>query len=348
MKRRLMSVLILFFIITSLFIFYGCVASVEDDTVLFVEGEPVSRMEYEYHLISVMKTFEYYSTSPINWSLQIKGVSAEDYFREQAIDSVLLLRAVIINGERLDLSLTDDELGQIKASIDDEIKQSGGKRAFDKQLKNAGLNLELYEYLMTGPELYNKIFQNIYGEESTLFPDEGTVKDYYRRSYIRTRHILFFLIDEEGVPLSIGEREERLREMNEILSQLREGEDFEYLMSLHNEDTVINGASLCFTQGYMPENYYQAAISLPIGGISDVIMTNNAVCIINRLPLDNIYLIENYGPIRQECAKYSFDSLLEDWKDKLRVEFTPLYFDVDVQTLYSEYVQIKVPPGRLH
>ena len=38
MKRRLMSVLILFFIITSLFIFYGCVASVEDDTVLFVEG----------------------------------------------------------------------------------------------------------------------------------------------------------------------------------------------------------------------------------------------------------------------------------------------------------------------
>ena len=38
------------------------------------------------------------------------------------------------------------------------------------------------------------------------------------------------------------------------------GGDFEQLMLLYNEDTAINSASVCFSHGFMPENYYQAAV----------------------------------------------------------------------------------------
>lgn len=344
MKRRLIMVVLASIIITSPFIFVGCESSPYDYRVLLVEGGHVSKMEYEYQLISVMKTYEYYSGRPIDWGMRIHGMQAEEYFREQAVDSVLLLRAVYSNGERLNLALTEDESAQIKKNIDEQIKQAGGKRAFDKQLKATGLNRELYEYIISGPELYYKIYQQIYGQDSPLFPDDNTVRNYYRQSYLKTRHILFFLIDEEGIPLSISDREERRSTMDEILVELQEGEDFELLMLHYNEDTAINGASVCFSQGVMPENYYQAAVSLPFGGISDVIVVNDSLCIINRLPLDDAYLDENFDSIRQECAKYSFDSLLDEWKDELTVERTPLYYEVDVQSLYSEYVAIKMPP----
>ena len=110
--------------------------------------------------------------------------------------------------------------------------------------------------------------------------------------------------------------------MNEILSQLREGEDFEYLMSLHNDDTAINGVSLCFTQGYMPENTIR--LQFPSYWWHQRCYNDKQRSVHNQqAALDNIYLIENYGPIRQECAKYSFDSLLEDWKDKLRLSSHP-------------------------
>ena len=59
--------------------------------------------------------------------------------------------------------------------------------------------------------------------------------------------------------------------MEGILSELRAGGDFEQLVLLYNEDTAINSASVCFAW-FMPENYYQAAVSLPRYGISDVIV----------------------------------------------------------------------------
>jgi hypothetical protein len=345
MKRRLIAVFFALITIVCLFALVGCEDSHEEQTVLIIEGEPVSKLEYEYQLISVMKTYEYYGGRPIDWSTLIEGMEAEEYFREQAIESVLLLRAVKLNAERLDVSLTDKEYSQIKNTIDEQIKQAGGRRAFEKQLNENRLTQELYEDILSGPELYNKIFQYLYGEESDLFPDESRVLEYYRQSYVRTRHILFFLIDEEGIPLSIGDREERMRTMEGILSELRAGGDFEQLMLLYNEDTAINSASVCFSHGFMPENYYQAAVSLPRYGISDVIVLSNAICIINRLPLDDTYLNDNYDSIRLECAKYAFDSLLDEWKDDLKVECTPLYYDVDVQSLYSQHVAIKMPPG---
>ena len=88
----------------------------------------------------------------------------------------------------------------------------------------------------------------------------------------------------------------------------------------------------------MPEDYYQAAVSIAPGEFSEVLILSDYLCIINRLPLDDAFLEENYYFISEECAIDSFNNLLDDWKSELAVSHTALYSKIDVMFLYNERV----------
>jgi hypothetical protein len=338
LKRRSVLAVVFTFILLATLMLAGCETSADDESVLIVEDEAVSKKEYEYQLVSLMRAYEYYSGEPIDWNKSIEGMPADEFFREQAANSVILYRAVKLNGNRLGLSLTPDEIAQIERIVDEQIELAGGRREFEKQLKASGIDRELYTYILRGPELYYKIYQHLYGENGPMCPNESDILNYYQQSYLNTRHILLFMIDEEGNPLSTTEKDDRRDLMDDIYQLLKDGEDFGVLMERYNEDTAINGTSVSFSRGVMPEDYYQAAVSISPGEFSEVLIVSDSLCIINRLPLDENFLEENFESIREECATDAFNKLLEDWKSELTVKRTALYSKIDVQTLYAERV----------
>lgn len=319
--------------------FSGCAQKEDDETVLVVEGEEIGRKEFEYQLVSMMSAYEYYNGSPIDWALPINGMTPEEYFKEQAADSAVLYRAVRIKGEEMGLGLTEEEEAAIDETISEMIEQAGGEKAFDQYLESQGLDRSLYRQVLAGPEAYYKIFQNLYGEGGSLAPTEDLVRDYYQSEYIRTRHIVLYLTDENGNPLGDEREREQRSRMEAIFTRLQEGEDFGALMTLYNEDLGLNGSSLCFSYGEMPEDYYQAAISLEPGGFSEIIELDGLLCIINRLPLEDAFLGENYYSIREEYAEFAFNNLLDEWKSELEIKKTPLYNNIDVRAIYSASVK---------
>ena len=338
MKRRFVLAVASVFALLAIVMFSGCGQNDSSEAVLFVGDEAVSRQEYEYQLVSLMRAYEYYSGEPIDWNKPIEGMPAEEFFREQAADSVILYRAVEFSADRLGLSLTDEEIEQLEKTVEEQIELAGGRGKFEKQLKANGIDRELYTYILQGPELYYKIYQHLYGEDGPMRPDGEDVRNYYLRSYLNTRHILLSMIDDEGDPLSSAQKENRRKLMEDIYRRLREGEDFGELMERYNEDTAINGTSVCFSYGNVPEDYYQAAVSLSPGEFSEILILSDSLCIINRLPLDETFLEENYDSIREECATNSFNRLLEDWKSELSVKRTTLYSKIDVRSLYNERI----------
>ena len=297
-----------------LFLFTACLQTEGSDAVMYVGDDAVGRKEFEYQLVSMMNAYEDYNGSPIDWSLPINGVAAADYFKDQAADTVLLYRAVRVKAEELGLSLTADELDQINQSVQDAIDQAGGEKAFDRQLADQGLDRTLYTYIQTGPQTYYKIFQALYGENGKYTPTDDDVRDYYHTSYLRTRHIMRYLTDENGEPLDKNAETELRKQMSDIYARLKEGEDFGALMNEYNEDESINGGTLSFSYGEMPEDYYQAAIALEPNRFSEVLEEDGCLCIIGRLPLDDAFLNENYDSIREEYTNEAFNKLLVEWK----------------------------------
>jgi len=334
----LMSVLMsVLFLVPAMF--FGCDGSEKNEAVLVVEGEEIGRKEFEYQLVSMMSAYEYYSGSPINWTLPIDGMTPEEYFKEQAADSAVLYRTVKIKGDEMGLGLTEDERAQIEKTILDMIEQAGGEKAFDRYLESQGLDRSLYTLILTGPEEYYKIFQNLYGEDGSLHPTEDLVGDYYHSEYIRTRHIVLYLTDENGNPLDSESKKKQRSKMDDICNRLKAGEDFGSLMDEYNEDMGINGSSISFSYGEMPEDYYQASVSLEPGEFSEILQLDGFLCIINRLPLEDSFLEENFESIRDEYATFAFNELLEEWKDDLEIKKTPLYNNIDVRAVYSASIK---------
>src|SRR5919204_1014489 len=111
-------------------------------------------------------------------------------------------------------------------------------------------------------------------------PTAAEVNDYYtghletfqRPEQVRARHILFKVASS-----ATAEQEAQVRTRAEaVLAALRNGEDFATLAKQYSEDTATaeQGGDLgYFPRGQMVAPFEDAAFSLPVGQISDVIRT---------------------------------------------------------------------------
>ncbi len=304
--------------------------------VLIVDGENIGLMEFRYQLVSMLDAFEYYGGKIVDWEEPIDNAKPDDFFKDQATDSIVLYRSVQKYGEELGLTLTEEELAFIEETVEETIEQTGGEEAFAKQLALAGIDRELYTYILTGPEAYFKIYQSLYAEGGEREPEYTAVAERFYSNYLRTRHIMVYLFDEEGTPLDDATIAEYRVLMEDILSRIEDGGDFETLMTEYNQDTGINNNTITFTQGEMPDAYYNATAALGENESSDILEIQGTLCIVNRLPLDKTYLDENLESIKQLYCVEDFDDILNEYKAKISVEKTEAYNNIDVQSIYED------------
>jgi peptidyl-prolyl cis-trans isomerase D len=111
-------------------------------------------------------------------------------------------------------------------------------------------------------------------------PSTEEVNDYYTRhletfqspEQVRARHILFKVASSAS-----AEQEAQARtRAEEVLAALRNGEDFATLAKQHSEDTATaeQGGDLgYFPRGQMVAPFEEAAFSLPVGQLSDLLRT---------------------------------------------------------------------------
>jgi peptidyl-prolyl cis-trans isomerase D len=94
----------------------------------------------------------------------------------------------------------------------------------------------------------------------------------------RASHILF-RIDADAAPDAVARLERRARE---VLERARAGEDFAALARRHSQDgSAANGGDLgFFGRGQMVPEFEEAAFSLPVGGLSDLVRTTHGFHII--------------------------------------------------------------------
>lgn len=161
----------------------------------------------------------------------------------------------------------------IDSVLEAQYAQYGGEENFLRSLENAGVSLD---FVME--DIRNKVrigeYLNEYVEEKNRITDEQmeeAYQAYQQDTTVSVRHIL--LMTQEK---SDAEKREIRRRIQDILKRARAGEDFAELARQYSEDPGskdIGGLYDEVTRGMMVKPFEDAAFTVPVGQISDVVET---------------------------------------------------------------------------
>jgi parvulin-like peptidyl-prolyl isomerase len=186
---------------------------------------------------------------------------------EQLARQKLLLNAA--NEKGITISET-----QIDSLLQVQYKQVGGEKVFLDYITKNGVTIEFVKKDIADGYVVNKYMETVLAEESGISEEE--LENNYRQLIQKDRKasVQHILLMTQGK--SEQEKAEIYKKMKKILSKARAGEDFGELAKTYSEDPGSKdkgGLYADFERGAMVKPFEDAAFSVPIGELSDIIET---------------------------------------------------------------------------
>ena len=144
MMKNTVNLLILILII----FLTACTPFSSNDYVLTIDGEKISKTEYNVYLDEQIKQFESQGGKDI-WGVDFDGIPATDVAKQNAINSIVMVKAAVNHSEQLGVTLTDED------------KANAHKRAED--LKDETSDIELLNRIMEESAIQGKVYDKITG-----------------------------------------------------------------------------------------------------------------------------------------------------------------------------------------
>ena len=264
---------------------------------------------------------------------------------EMDIGNKVMLRT---KAEELGITLSEEDL----KSIDDEIliyaaAYAGGDT--DALFEQMGISEEYYRFGAEAGLYQEKLFEYFYGEGGSALTDEDVLSWAEDNDYLYAKHILFRAVDDNNDPLEEAVIEEKRAQAEDALAQLRAADPsvlpslFDALMESLSEDpgSASYPDGYYFQAGEMVAPFEEAARSLPVGEISDIVESDYGFHILYRPAMSPDHTAgydSSYNPItlRETAAEALFDNMQDEWYDALVFEYAEGFEDLDIAALYEE------------
>ena len=324
----------------------------QPDTLMLTIGTfEVEWAEMYFFLYSNYYMILYNFGGAFDWSeVLFDDTTIADYLISSAIENVSSYKALeygaILNG----VSLKEEDMESLQNEFDMWAEMYGGEEEFLKVLweEDGCYDRELFEYLISISLLANRVYSELYGNGGEGITDEEAAVLVEQDGYLMAKHILITKNDE------MDPEDKARTEAENVLSQLESytGDNFDdffdELMYMISEDT---GGLMSYPEGYlfqygdMVDEFYQAAISLDIGELSEVVETYYGYHILYRLPINfditpySFAMYEDYRTLREYAAAIHFDSVILEWSASLPVEQSPEFESIDITELFGSNVQ---------
>ncbi|MBN8235345.1 peptidylprolyl isomerase [Halobacillus kuroshimensis] len=182
-----------------------------------------------------------------------------EQYGQETLDTLITNKIVELETEENDITVSQEA---VEEELDVYYDQYGGEEAFQSTLEASGMTIaevekDIEDYLAVDLLLAERI--SITDEEKETYFEENK-ESYNVPEQVSARHIL-------------TETEE---EAEEVLTKLEDGEAFEDLVAEYSIDdtTVASGGDLgAFSEGEMVEAFEEAAFSMEVGEVSDIVET---------------------------------------------------------------------------
>ncbi len=292
----------------------------EDDEVMFnIDGEDISFADFRYFAMNMKTSYE--GGVENYWN-----ENTESKFREDIINNFKSLIATKLLCEEKGLTFT--EADQIR--IDNELLQ------IEIEMSTKGFNEQL-DLIFSDKEHYKELVKfDIYNEK--LYSSYVTDKEIID-AVMRAKHVLVSTVDENGNPLSDDKLKEKDALANDIYAKAIAGENFDELIKTYGEDPgmTVNVDGYYFTEGEMVPEFENATKALAENAISQPVKTNYGYHIIQRLPVDEEYVLKRESGFPSSIAyalkgQEIYDDIQKK-ADTLEVTETEAFNSFDMYTI---------------
>jgi parvulin-like peptidyl-prolyl isomerase len=190
----------------------------------------------------------------------------EDNARSLAEKKLILTtakdRGFIIENQKLD------------SLMQDQYKRAGSEEAFLSFVEKKGFTIENVKEDISNAFIIEQYIKSVLSEETSITEEE--LKDRYKRrlQIDRTATVYHVLLMTQNK--TEAEKAEIHKKMKKILARAKKGENFAQLAKTYSEDPgVKNNGGLYenFERGQMVKPFEDAAFSIPVGEISDIVET---------------------------------------------------------------------------
>ena len=253
----------------------GCSSISKNEKVATVNGSEITVGNYEKVLELEKQSIEAYYGDTI-WEQEVEdGVLYKDKFKELVLDQMVYTELIYQEAEKENVLPTEEEVNTAISNFKSSIETN---EDYQKQLKEIGIDDEFLKYQFArelASEKYKEYYDennNVENEAMQIYYDEH--KDEFYVDEVKASHILIKTIDDENNELSEEKKAEAKEKAKEVLAKVKSGEDFATLAKEYSEDTAsaVNGGDLdFFPRGYMVEPFENAAFSMEVGEVSDLV-----------------------------------------------------------------------------
>ena len=260
------------------------------------------------------------------------------YVRQRALGYSVQIAVIEQKAKELGVTLTQEQLDEVQATLDGYAEYFGGQEAFEELLADSYLPLEYFRRQNEAMILLDNLFEAIYGVDGANLPEEDTVSFLKDAGYLYAKHILFRTVDDDYQPLSDEEIAEKKAEAEGVLAQLRACDPadletlFDSLMMQYSEDPGVLAYpdGYYFLAGQMVPSFEEAVLSLEENGVSELVETDYGFHIIYCPPMRGDHVMEydsNYTPYSPQAyvAARLFDDTVSGWFDSAKQ--SALYVD---------------------
>lgn len=217
------------------------------------------------------------------------------------VKSILMQNAQHLADQRLVLNEARKEGFKISDATVDSVMEmqyqySGGKEKFLEMLKTNGIDIQVVENGIRDMTIFGEFLDKTLAK--TIMPSEEELQqayaDYTSKDIATVQHILLLTQGK-----SDAEKQQIRQKMVGILAQAKAGADFSELAKSYSEDPGSKdkgGLYENFGRGVMVKPFEDAAFSVPIGEISNIVETQYGYHILKVLARNNFKTFDEYRP----------------------------------------------------
>lgn len=304
------------------------------EAVMTIGGKAVDKDVFEYTInmmgancvYSLMQTGILTDVADMNWSEKAfeTKMTYTDYAKGMATERLIPIYALIAEGEKRGIALTEDEEAEINKSIE-ELKSSYGDE-FQAALTQSGFpNEEAFAEMQRIQMLTEKISADAEKDLSKYVSEEELKAAAGDAEKVTVKHILI-AFDEEGLGDVTDEKKTAAKaEAEEVLKKLNEGGDFDKLMEEYNDDPGATPEGYTFADdGTMVPQFTEASFALEIGETSGLVETSYGYHIIQRMERkftinDYVTYLSKNADVRIRKGNFSKAAITADLKSMFGV-----------------------------
>jgi parvulin-like peptidyl-prolyl isomerase len=183
---------------------------------------------------------------------------------QQLAEKELLLEAA----EKRNIQVSQEMLDSL---LNQQYMRHGSRERFVENLKKMGVDITVIEQQMNESLIIETYLNEVLAEKMEI-TDERLMEAYNEDKTATVRHILLSTQGKNDT-----EKQKIRQKMEGILEEARSGKDFAELAKKYTEDPGsknTGGLYENFSRGVMVKPFEEAAFSVPVGEISDIVETN--------------------------------------------------------------------------